>query len=136
MTIRELIGTHPTPTSVDRDLLVRCVEECVDCAAVCTGCSDACLAEPDVAELVRCIRLCLDCADVCGTTARVVTRQTEAEHAVLRRVVEANRFGYRLGQCGAAGGHRRRVVNGGGRQWPRMADGRGTTNSCWPWPAL
>jgi hypothetical protein len=87
--IREIIGTHPTPASVDRDLLVRCIEECVDCAAVCTGCSDACLAEPDVAEMVRCIRLCLDCADVCSATARLVLRQTEAEHAVLRPVVEA-----------------------------------------------
>jgi hypothetical protein len=41
----------------------------------CTGCSDACLAEPDVAELVRCIRLCLDCSDLCAVTARIVTRQ-------------------------------------------------------------
>lgn len=107
MTVRDIVATHPRPTDVDRDLLVRCVEECIDCAAVCTGCSDACLAEPDVGELVRCIRLCLDCADVCSATARVVLRQTEAEHAVLRQAVEACAAACRASgdECARHAGH-------------------------------
>jgi Domain of Unknown Function (DUF326) len=88
LTIRAIIQTHPRPTSLDREALVRCVTECLDCAATCTSCADACLAEPDVKELVRCIRLCLDCSDTCTTTGRVVTRQTEADLDVLRHSVE------------------------------------------------
>ena len=89
MTVREVIAVHPRPTSLDRDVLLRCIDECFDCAATCTSCADACLGEPDVAELARCVRLCLDCADACDTTGRVVTRQTEPDLGVVRAVVEA-----------------------------------------------
>ena len=89
MTIREMIETHPQPTSLDRGALVRCIEECLDCAATCTSCADACLAENDVRELVRCIRLCLDCADVCDATGRVVTRQTAPDLSAVRATIEA-----------------------------------------------
>ena len=89
MTVREIIERHPRPISLDRDVLVRCIEECFDCAATCASCADACLGEPDVPELVRCVRLCLDGADVCDTTGRVVTRQTEPELGVARAAVEA-----------------------------------------------
>ena len=33
VTVREMIETHPRPTSIDRDALVRCVDECFECAA-------------------------------------------------------------------------------------------------------
>ena len=64
MTIREMLETHPQPASGDRDVLVRCIESCIDCAAACASCADADLGETDLPELVRCIRLYLDCADV------------------------------------------------------------------------
>jgi hypothetical protein len=89
MAVQDMLGAHPRPTSVDREVLARCIAECLDCAAACTSCPDACLAEPDVAEFVRCIRLCLDCGDVCVAAARLVTRQIEAEAAVLRPAIEA-----------------------------------------------
>jgi hypothetical protein len=89
VTIREMLEKHPRPIGVDRDLLVRCIEDCFDCAATCTNCADACLAEPDVQELVRCVRLCLDCADECGATGRIVTRQTEPDLGAVRAAVEA-----------------------------------------------
>ena len=89
MSVGEVINTHPHPISVDRDTLLRCIDDCVDCAATCTSCADACLAEEDVQELVRCIRLCLDCADVCTTTARIVTRQTEPDLGVIAATIEA-----------------------------------------------
>ena len=88
MTIQEIIQTHPQPSSLDREAMVRCITECLDCAATCTSCADADLAEPDVKDLVRCIRLCLDCSDICTTTGRVVTRQTEVDLGVLRSTVE------------------------------------------------
>src|SRR5690349_22578070 len=79
MSVREIIGAHPAAPTLDRDLLVRCVEQCLECSASCTGCADASLAEDDVAEMRRCIRLCLDCADVCAVTARAVGRQTDPD---------------------------------------------------------
>ena len=51
MTVQEMIKTHPQPTSLDRDALLPCIDECLDCAATCTSCADACLGENDVQEL-------------------------------------------------------------------------------------
>jgi hypothetical protein len=84
MAFEEIIKLHPKPTTVDRDALLRCIDECLDCAAACTSCADADLSESDVAEMARCIRLCLDCADVCVATARVVTRQTAPDLDLMR----------------------------------------------------
>jgi hypothetical protein len=89
VTFQDVIKTHPQPTGVDLDVLLRCIEECLDCGASCTSCADADLAEDDVREMVRCIRLCLDCADACEATARIAIRQTAPDLGVLRAVVEA-----------------------------------------------
>jgi hypothetical protein len=74
---KEILETHPAPAQLDRDLLARCIDECLVCLQVCTACADADLAEADVAEMRRCIRVCLDCADVCDATLRLLSRQTE-----------------------------------------------------------
>jgi hypothetical protein len=76
MTFQDVVKLHPQPIGLDRDALLRCIEECRECAATCTACADASLAEGDLAHLVRVIRCCLDCADACEATSRVVTRQT------------------------------------------------------------
>jgi hypothetical protein len=76
VSIREMLETHPQPSSGDLDVRVRCIEACSECAVVCTSCADADLGESDLQELVRCIRLCLDCADVCDATRRIVIRAT------------------------------------------------------------
>ena len=89
VTVREMLQAHPGAITLDRDLLLRCIDECVDCAAACTSCADADLGEPDVQELVRCVRLCLDCADACGATGRILIRQTEPDLGVLRAATEA-----------------------------------------------
>jgi Domain of Unknown Function (DUF326) len=89
MSIREMLETHPAPSIGDLDALVRCIESCGDCAAVCTGCADADLGEGDVQDLVRCIRLCLDCADVCDATGRIVARQTAPDVGVVRAALES-----------------------------------------------
>ena len=75
MTFQEIIKLHPHPSDLDRDLLLRCIEECLDCEASCTACADASLAESELLELRRCIRLNLDCADACEATGQIVTRQ-------------------------------------------------------------
>jgi len=88
VTAREIIKTHPQPTSLDREVLLRCIDECFDCAATCTSCADACLGEKDVQELVRCVRLNLDCADVCDAAGRILTRQTAPDLELLRATIE------------------------------------------------
>jgi hypothetical protein len=74
---KDTLEAHPAPAQLDRDLLARCIDECLACLQSCAACADADLAEPDVAEMRRCIRLCLDCADVCDATLRLLSRQTE-----------------------------------------------------------
>jgi hypothetical protein len=89
MTVRDMLEAHPRPSALDRELLMRCIEDCSVCGATCTSCADADLAEPDVQGMVRCIRLCLDCADTCLATGRILLRQTEADRRVLGAVIEA-----------------------------------------------
>jgi hypothetical protein len=48
VTIQEILETHPQPASRDRDVVVRCIEACIDCAATCTSCADADLGESDL----------------------------------------------------------------------------------------
>jgi hypothetical protein len=90
-----MLDTYPREFSLERDLLVPCIEACSDCAESCTQCADDCLAEEMVQELTACIRLNLDCADICAATRRVVSRQTgydpELTSAVLRACIEACR---------------------------------------------
>ena len=89
MTFHDVIKAHPQPTSLDGDVLLRCIDECRECAASCTACADACLSEKDVQELVHCIRLCLDCADACDATGRIVTRQTAPAVRLIRAIIES-----------------------------------------------
>jgi hypothetical protein len=89
MTFEEIVKLHRQPTGVDRDTLLRCIEECLDCAASCTACADASLSEPDVGEMLGVIRLCLDCADECDATRRIVTRQTRPDLRLMRTMLGA-----------------------------------------------
>jgi hypothetical protein len=89
MTFQQIIRVHPSPTDVNRDALLRCIEECLDCGASCTACADASLSEPDVLEMIRSIRLCLDCADECHVTGRIVARQTTPDLSSMRAMLQA-----------------------------------------------
>jgi hypothetical protein len=89
VTVRDILNSHPQPSSLDRDVLLRCIEDCVECAATCTSCADACLREKDLPELVHCIRVNLDCADTCEAAGRIVIRQTAPDLRVVRAVIEA-----------------------------------------------
>ena len=90
MTVREIVEVHPQQSRVDVEVLLRCVDACVECAGTCVSCADASLGEEkDRDELIRCIRLSLDCADVCDATGRVVTRLTEPDFQLIAATVEA-----------------------------------------------
>jgi hypothetical protein len=81
-----MLGTHPATAKTDTGALAKAIDLLLECAAACTTCGDACLAEPDVEVLRQCIRLNLDCADLCTATARVLSRRAEAD---TRSLIEA-----------------------------------------------
>uniref|UniRef100_UPI0038991ECB four-helix bundle copper-binding protein n=1 Tax=Microvirga roseola TaxID=2883126 RepID=UPI0038991ECB len=85
----EMISTHPHVKGSTNDVLIRCIEECFDCAQTCTSCADACLGEGMVAELTQCIRRNMDCADICMATGTVATRRTGSNEEVIRRMLAA-----------------------------------------------
>jgi hypothetical protein len=66
--------------------LAACIDEC---AATCTICADACLAEPDTEALARRIRLCLDRADACVDAGRILSRQTDPDADTQLTALEA-----------------------------------------------
>lgn len=86
---KRMLDSYPRSFSLDATLLASAIEATQDCAQACTACADACLGEESVQELVKCIRTDLDCADICGTTATVMSRQTEYDANVSRTLVEA-----------------------------------------------
>ncbi len=73
MSIPQLFATHPL--GGENQALAHAVAEAISCAAICTGCADACLAEEDPGRLERCIRLNLDCADICTALSRQAMRE-------------------------------------------------------------
>jgi hypothetical protein len=86
-----MLRTHPATAKADTGALANAIDLLLECAAACTACADACLAEPGVEVLRQCIRLNLDCADLCTATARVLSRGAEADTSSLveacRRVI-------------------------------------------------
>jgi hypothetical protein len=89
MIVEQMLQAHPRPPVAEPAVLVRCIDECGECAITCTICADASLAEDDVGAMVRSIRLCGDCADACDETRRIVGRQTDPDPATQREAVEA-----------------------------------------------
>src|SRR3954463_6170371 len=88
MSVEAVLDAHPRALIANLGVLAACVDECGECAAICTVCADACLAEDDVRALVRCTRLCLDCADACVAAGRILSRQTD-DSDTQRAAVEA-----------------------------------------------
>jgi hypothetical protein len=88
--VAAMLETYPSDLGdIDRQALVRCIEECFSCAQACTACADACLSEASVAELVKCVRTNLDCADICDTTGRVLSRRTGYDANLTRSLLTA-----------------------------------------------
>ncbi len=84
-----MLDVYPGGLVLDKQLLTRSIETCLECTQACTACADADLGEQTVVDLVKCARLNLDCADMCQTTARVLTRQTGYDRDLTRAVVQA-----------------------------------------------
>ncbi len=89
MRVPQMIATHPQVPGRPAEVLVACIEACLDAAQAATACADACLAEPAVAELTHVIRLNADCADLCKITAQIASRRAGENDTVLRRLIKA-----------------------------------------------
>jgi hypothetical protein len=85
-TVERMLKAHPEPPFAAPGTLSDCIKACVECAEVCTQCADACVAE-HTELLEHCIRLDLDCADICAATARILSRQSEPDLAVVAQAI-------------------------------------------------
>ena len=89
MSVEAILNAHPRAPVAELGVLARCIDECRECAATCTVCADACLAEDDVREMARCVRLCLDCADACVYAGAIVSRQTDPDRNTQLTAIQA-----------------------------------------------
>ena len=86
--MQQILTSHPHPVP-DVAESARAAQALAACAAHCSACADACLAEDGVADLRRCIRGDLDCADICAAAARVVARQTAGDASMFSGLLAA-----------------------------------------------
>jgi hypothetical protein len=105
-TVERMISAHPLYNE-NNSRLVDCIHECLHCAAVCTSCADACLAEPDIAALRHCIELNQTCADLCEFTARFMSRFNVNDAELQRQVLAACAQACRIcaAECEMHAGH-------------------------------
>jgi hypothetical protein len=85
----EILDASPSDVPLGVAAVAAAIDACLNCLQTCTSCSDADLAEDDVAEMRTCIALCLNCADVCQLTARVLSRPAHWDHFVVHRLLQA-----------------------------------------------
>jgi hypothetical protein len=86
MSIAKMIAAHPDVRGNLDEPLALAVRHAMFCAAICTSCADACVAEE--MDMRQCVRSCLDCADICDMTMRVATRRTGSNEQVLRAALQ------------------------------------------------
>lgn len=89
MSLEAVIADADAELAVDPATLANAIEAFLACAAACTACSSACLAEPEVADLRDCIATDDVCAAVCIATATVAARLTKGSYAILRAQLES-----------------------------------------------
>ncbi|WP_333573546.1 four-helix bundle copper-binding protein [Sphingomonas sp.] len=87
MSLEKMIALHPDVGADPNEALAKAARHAMLCALMCTSCADACIAE--AMNMRQCVRTCLDCADICAATARLATRRTGENVAVLRTMLEA-----------------------------------------------
>lgn len=50
-----------------------CIDACLNAAALCTHCANACVKEDDPKMMVDCIQLSMECAALCFATAQLMS---------------------------------------------------------------
>ena len=85
MSIAKMIAAHPDVAGNLNEPLALAVRHAMFCAAICTSCADACVAEE--MDMRQCVRTCLDCSDVCEATYRTATRRTGSNRELIRSLL-------------------------------------------------
>lgn len=61
-----------------------CIDACHECAQECEHCADACLREPNVADMANCIRLDHDCSLACTMAIMFMSRGSQFAEEICR----------------------------------------------------
>ncbi|HWE08360.1 MAG TPA: four-helix bundle copper-binding protein [Solirubrobacteraceae bacterium] len=86
---KDMIGTGPGGVPLGTEAVAAAIDACLRCVQSCTSCAAADLVEDDVAEMRACIARCLNCADICNAVARLLSRPTASEPAVIHPLLQA-----------------------------------------------
>jgi hypothetical protein len=86
---RDMLEASPADVPAGVGEVAAAIDACLKCVQSCTSCSDADLAEDNVAEMAICAALCLACADVCAVTARALSRPAHWDNFVVHRLLQA-----------------------------------------------
>lgn len=62
----------------------KCIDACLDCAALCNHCASASLKEKDLAMMARCIQLDMECAALCYGAAQLMSLGSDYAKEVCR----------------------------------------------------
>lgn len=86
--IERISFSHPRSGDEGR-LYAEALQALSDCATACTVCADACLSEPNAAEMIECVRVDLLCAAVCAATTQAVAGAPEEHSSIMRAQLQA-----------------------------------------------
>lgn len=78
----------PGTEELERQALVRFIEDGFLCAQACTECASVCLRPPECAEPDAWNRLDIRCADICEHTGRMLTQSSRYDAIGIRAQVE------------------------------------------------
>lgn len=87
--LQATLASHPQPQGLDPDLIIQAMPVILECAATCTACADACLAEKNVENLRRCIASDTACAQLCTGLGALLEQQTAADRELVVEVAQA-----------------------------------------------
>jgi hypothetical protein len=70
----QMLEARTDERGVDHATLALAIDAMHDVVSATSVCADACMSEPDVADMTDCIRACLDAADVATALIKVLSR--------------------------------------------------------------
>lgn len=65
-----------------------CIEACLECAAICNHCANACTREKDIEMMAECIRLDMECAAICYTSAQLLSLGSDSAKSLCKLCAE------------------------------------------------
>ncbi len=69
----------------------KCIDACLQCAAICNHCASSCLSEQDVEMMTKCVQMDMECAALCYATAQLLSLGSIHAKAISNICAEACR---------------------------------------------